>query len=311
MGNQRVHPPVKREAVEWGLGARWSRSIGSWMILLMVSGAWLLDSTAHARERKKKEDFGLGFSTEVSASEKDVLEAVQSVVNDSIIQGSKEYSKDKFIEKADAADSSPLFPAWAGPGKVFYKVREKVLAPTNFKESNDEGTLAVRYVVESKDDTRTILTINAVFEENFRRVVHASNGSVETAEYQDIQDRVDAIQLERKKTQDAEKHREEELARQSLEQKKELEDAAALAAAEGSSENLEQHVASLRHQLERVIKPPGADLKSAPFHTATTVKSLPAGGDVVILVVTPYWYGIETEDGQHGWIHHSQLEPLP
>ena len=311
MENQRIYTSVRRKADDSRLSARWYWAIGGWMILLVVSGACLLDSTAYGRERKKKDDFGLGFSTEVTASEKDVLEAVQSVVNDSIIQGSKEYNKDKFIEKADAADSSPLFPAWDGPGKVFYKVREKVLAPTNFRESNDEGTLAVRYVVESKDATRTILTINAVFEESFRRVVHPSNGSVETAEYQDIQDRVDAIQLERKKTQDAEKHREEELARQSLEQKKELEDAAALAAAEGSSENLEQHVASLRHQLERVIKAPGADLKSAPFHTASTIKSLPAGGDVVILVLTPYWYGVETEDGQHGWIHHSQLEPLP
>jgi hypothetical protein len=27
--------------------------------------------------------------------------------------------------------------------------------------------------------------------------------------------------------------------------------------------------------------------------------------------VTPYWYGVETTDGQHGWIKRQQLEPLP
>jgi hypothetical protein len=281
------------------------------LLLAVVFVAYFLGPSAHAREHKKRENFGMGFSTEVTAPESEVLEAVQSVVNDGIIQGSREYNKDKFIDKADAADSSPLFPAWGGPGKIFYKVRERVLAPINFRESNDEGTLAVRYVVQPKDETRTILQINAVFQENFRRVVHPSDGSVETAEYQDIQDRVDAIQLEKKKTQDAEKHREEELARQSLEQRQQLEDTAALAAAEGSSENLEQHVAALRHQLQRVVKTPGADLKSAPFHSATSLKSLPAGADVVILIVTPYWFGVETEDGQHGWIHRSQLDVLP
>jgi hypothetical protein len=41
------------------------------------------------------------------------------------------------------------------------------------------------------------------------------------------------------------------------------------------------------------------------------LKSLPAGSDVVILIVTSYWYGVETEEGEHGWIHRSQLEPLP
>jgi SH3-like domain-containing protein len=52
-------------------------------------------------------------------------------------------------------------------------------------------------------------------------------------------------------------------------------------------------------------------LKSAPFQSATSLLSLPAGTHVAILISTPYWYGVETENGQHGWIHRSQLEPLP
>jgi len=101
------------------------------------------------------------------------------------------------------------------------------------------------------------------------------------------------------------------LAKQSLERRNEQDQASALAAAQASSQTLEQHVAQLRHQLERVIKAPGAELKSAPFHIASKLKSLDAGSEVVILIVTPYWYGVETEDGEHGWINHAQLEPLP
>jgi len=263
------------------------------------------------REHKKKEEFGLSFSTEIAAPEREVLQAVEAVVEDGVIKGSFEYNKDKYIEHASSAESSPLFPQWTDPGKVFYKVRAKVLAPANFKETADEGTLAVRYVVQSRDASRTILRIDAVFAEDFRRTVHPSDGSVEGAEYKDIQDQVDALELQKTQAQQGEKQRQEELARRALEHKNEEDEAAALAAAETSVQGLEQHVRDLRREAERVIKAPGAQLKSAPFHTASNLKSLDTGTEVVIVVATPYWYGVETEDGQHGWIHHEQLEPLP
>ena len=87
--------------------------------------------------------------------------------------------------------------------------------------------------------------------------------------------------------------------------------ASALAAVQTSAQTLDQHLETLRHEAARVVKAPGSQLKSAPFHSATNVKSLEAGAEVVILVVTPYWYGVETTDGQHGWINRGQLEPLP
>jgi len=83
------------------------------------------------------------------------------------------------------------------------------------------------------------------------------------------------------------------------------------ALASGPPETLEQRVASLRRQVERVIKKPGAPLKSAPFHTASTLKSLEPGVEVLILISTPYWYGVETHDGQHGWLRRDQLEQAP
>ncbi len=75
--------------------------------------------------------------------------------------------------------------------------------------------------------------------------------------------------------------------------------------------SLEQHVVELRHQVERLVKNPGAPLKAAPFHTANTLKSLEPGAEVLIVISTTYWYGVETHDGQHGWILREQLEQLP
>jgi hypothetical protein len=288
--------------------ARLSRKLA--IAMLSVFGLAIVTVPLHGREHKK-EQFGLSFSTEIEAPESEVLQAVQIVADDGIIKGSFEYNKDKYIEKANSVSSSSLFPDWKDPGTVFYKVRTKVLAPANFKETGDEGTLAVRYVVQSRDANRTTLRIDAVFAEDFRRIAHESNGSVESAEYKDIQDQVDALELQKTQAKQGEKQRQEELARQALQRKSEQEEALALASAQTSEQGLEKHVQELRRQAERVIKAPGAQLKSAPFHTASNLKSLDTGSEVVIVVATPYWFGVETEDGQHGWVRHDQLEPLP
>jgi len=279
----------------------------AFLILLLLATVPALKAKDH---QTRKDEYGLGYTSEVAASIGDVLQAVDDVINDGMIQGSKEYNKDKYIDKASPASGSSLFPEWTGPGKVFYKVRENVLAPTNFKESNDQGTLVVRYIVQEKTPEHTIVRIDAVFAEDFRRIVHPSNGSVESAEFKDIQDHVDALQLQKKQAAESERHRQEELAKQSLERKNQEAEAAALANAQLSSQTLEQRVVNLRHQLERAVKAPGAQLKSAPFQTATNLKSLDPGSQVIILIVTPYWYGVETEDGEHGWVNHAQLEPL-
>jgi hypothetical protein len=75
-----------------------------------------------------------------------------------------------------------------------------------------------------------------------------------------------------------------------------------------SGQSLEDHVKDLRKQVERLVKAPGAPLKSAPFHTASTLQTLTTGTEILILISTPYWYGIETHEGQHGWIMRDQLE---
>src|ERR1700693_6116890 len=80
----------------------------------------------HGRDHKRRvapENYGLVFSTEITSPESEVVRAGEAVVNNGIIQGSREFSKDTYVEKASAAASSPLFPDWKEPGKVYYKVR--------------------------------------------------------------------------------------------------------------------------------------------------------------------------------------------
>lgn len=280
-------------------------------VMALALSLILLAPALLGREPRKKQDYGFGFAVDLTIPEAEVLDAVGQVVDDGLIQGSKEYNKDQYIGKAAPATSSPLFPKWTGPGKVFYKVREQALAPANFKETRDQGTVAVRYIVHAKDPAITSLRIDAVFVEDFLHTVHPSNGSVEAAEYKDIQKNIETAELEKKNNLDSERKRQQELAKHVLDRSHGADGASRLATAQSAPQTLEQHVQELRRQVERVIKAPGAPLKSAPFRTATNLQSLAAGSEVVILISTPYWYGVETTEGQHGWLFRDDVDVLP
>jgi len=266
--------------------------------------------TLLATDKSSRETYGMGLSISVPAAEQELLQAVQDVVSDGIIQGSKEYNKDEYIAGAKAADKTSVFPKWTGPGQVFYKVRENALDPRNFKDGGDSGTLAVRYVVQHGDEKNTILKVNAIFVDDSHLRPHSSNGSVEAAEFKEIQDHLAAMHLAKERAVEDEKRHQQELAAKELEHK-DKEQQLEFAAAQKPDETLEHHVQTLRRNVERVVKVPGAQLKSAPFRSASSLKPLAPGSQVVVLITTPYWFGVETEDGQHGWIHHSELEQLP
>jgi len=81
--------------------------------------------------------------------------------------------------------------------------------------------------------------------------------------------------------------------------------------AESATLGLEQRVSTLRHEVVRLVSGPGTQLKSAPFHSSVSLQALPANTEVVILIVTPYWLGVETPVGQRGWVRRDQLKELP
>lgn len=294
------------------------------LIILVVSMVMLLAPRLESRGNKDAIQYGVGLIVNVPAPEEEVLQAVKEVVQSGIIRGSKEYNKDEYISGANQATDSRLFPAWAEGGKVFYKVRLHALDPRNFKDGGDIGTLAVRYVVMGQNEKSTVLRIDAVFAEDFRHTVHASNGSVESSEYKDIHDHIEAIELTKHEGAEAQKNKDEAASRRFSEatsdpgsaipsQQREgtlLETQPEMAVAAASPQSLEQRVQELRRQTERVVKAPGAPLRSAPFHSASTLQTLPAGAEILILVSTPYWYGVETHEGQHGWMLRFELEEL-
>jgi hypothetical protein len=278
-----------------------------------------------ARE-KDATQYGMGLIVNVPFPESEVTQVVEDVIQNGVIRGTKEYNKDEYITGATPASSTRVFPEWTEGGKVFYKIRPKALDPRNFKDSSDVGTLAVRYVVQPQGDKNTVLHIDARFVEDFRHIGHASNGSVESAEYKDIHDHLDAIESMKAQTVEAQK---EKQAQSEKKQMPAVVDATRVTVPEPASAKLastdtqppvaaslpaptlEQHVHDLRQQVQRLVKSPGAPLKSAPFHTATTLQSLPAGTEVLIVISTTYWLGVETHEGQHGWMLRDELEQVP
>jgi len=312
------------------------RAVGLWkarLILLCLTLVWVgIFPAATPGVRAREKDallYGAGLIVSLPFPETEVVQVVQDLVQNGIIRGTKEYNRDEYVSNATAESSTRAFSAWTGDGKAFYKVKAHALDPRNFKDSGDVGTLAVRYVVQAQGDKHSVLRIDAVFVEDFRHTAHLSNGSVESAEYKDIHDRLDAIVAMKTETAEAERQRDEKLTRQfaseettgaatpppspmpAVESPGNSASAPQGGLTQAAPQTLEQRVKDLRRQVQRLVKAPGAPLKSAPFHTASTLQSLPTGTEVLIVISTTYWFGVETHDGQHGWILRDELEQLP
>jgi hypothetical protein len=230
------------------------------------------------------------FASELMASEPEVLQALQEVLDDHIIHGTREFEREPTLNGAEEVSSTPLFSKWQSSGKVFYKVRKDVVAPRHFKESSDAGTIAVRYVVVSVD---------------------ASDLTVEADEFKAIQEHLQANQLAEQEARDLKRRRDSaELVKKTMIRRRE-DESTLLASTQSSVKDLEERLKTLRHEIERRVKAPGTDLKAAPFQFSAKIITVPAYTEVVIVIITPHWYGVETPDGQRGWIAIEQLEPLP
>lgn len=280
----------------------------AWAVVVLLFPLWPATQSYAAKDPDLPSP---GLAIEIPGTLDDVLQALQEVLHDQIIHGTYVYEKQQTLTGATAVDSTPLFGPWRGDGKVFYKIRTAAIAPRHFRDSADRGTIAVRYIVTSVSPERTRLRIDAIFVEDARHGSHPSDGTVESSESKIIRERVQAIQNAREEAAEEQSRRESiDLANQSIIRQRE-DETARMAAAQSSERDLEQRIDALRHQIEMRIKAPGASLKSAPFRSATDVAALAAYTDVLIVIVTPRWYGVETPDGRRGWLSQDQLEPLP
>ena len=252
-----------------------------------------------------------GITREFSAPLTDVRQAVIATQKDHIIHGTLVFDKEPILTGAEAADRSEIFEAWNGPGEVFYKIRKNTVAPRHFIATGDQGTIAIRYVIIPVDTDRTRVRIDAVYFETAHREAHASDGTVEKSEMKEVKDALDSMLQAEVEAADARRRAQSaELVRQSYSRQRE-DESTRLDKANSQIKDLEQEISALHRELQRRVKAPGADLKAAPFQSSANLKTLAAYTDVVILIVTPHWLGVETPEGQRGWLPTSQLEQLP
>ena len=270
-------------------------------ITLAVSGA----ARNHSADSSK-------LQVRLESPPADVIQAVKEVTQDQIIHGTYSYEKERILYGAHSAGAAHVFGPWKGQGTAFYKVADKVLSPRYFKDSQDIGTISVRYVVQEAGPGAAILQIDAVFVDA-RNVHHPSLGNVESSEYAAIQEHLRNLQARRVQAeQQAEFASKPSTPARSSQPDLRVPSAALAAPVEAMTvPEMQRQLDALRHQVELRVRDQGAQLKSAPFHSAATLESVPAQSEVLIVILSPYWYGVETEDGHRGWIHHSELEPLP
>jgi hypothetical protein len=279
--------------------------------LIFPAFAFLLVTASSVPASRPKELSSPGLVREFTASIEDVRQAVVAVQKDHIIHGTLVFDKEPTLTGAEIVDSTPLFDPWQGPGEVFYKIRKNAIAPRHFLESADQGTVGVRYVVIPLEQDRIRVRVDAVYIEASHKVTHASDGNVEKSEMKEIKDALESLQQAAAEAADARRRElSAELVRQSYARQRE-DETTRLSNAQANEKEMEQQILSLRHELERRVKAPGADLKAAPFQSAASLKPLAAYTEVVVLIVTSHWLGVETPEGQRGWLPLQQLEPLP
>jgi hypothetical protein len=310
--------------------AKFKRSMAKF--LCFVFGALLLPyAAAFSRDRNPI----ASFSIDLDKPFPEILEIVDEVAHAASIKGTFEYLGDEQLSGAQFQEKSQLFPPWTEPGKVFYKVRTKVLSPSHFLNSNDVGTVAVRYVVQEKSPNLTRLFIDAVFIENARHHGHASDGYVETCEFGEIGKRLKERELLQAEAKSGQQFSTESSSRIDAPappnpglpppaeqapssaidsantgdlQRVIAEQNSLLAGERANLANLEAQARRLRSAEFVRVKSERAELKVLPYAHARTLEALRRGQEVTVLARSRYWYQIRAEDGQEGWIPHALLE---
>jgi hypothetical protein len=295
---------------------------------------------------RTRETNGASFSIDLDKPFAEVVSAVGEVAHSGSIKGTFEYRDEEQLNGAQFAEKSQLFPAWSEPGKVFFKVRNKTLSPSHFLNSNDVGTVAVRYVIQERGPNSTRLFIDAVFIENARHHGHPSDGYVETCEFGEIGKRLkDREQLQtqvaagQQFSPGVESSSRPDPARPEAKPPQappvdgkenggahaEVVDSAKvgdlqrvigeqislLASESANLDRLEAQARQLRTSEFVRVKADRAELKALPYAHARVVEALTKGQEVTVLAKSTYWYQVRCEDGKEGWISHALLEVQP
>jgi hypothetical protein len=254
-----------------------------------------------------------------------VVDVVREVADNGVIQGTFEYKGDESLPRAEAAPSSGLFPPWSGSGQIFFKVRTRTLTPAHFLNSNDMGTVAVRYVVQELGPNSTRLNIDAIFVENSHHRSHPSDGYVEASEFGVIGKRLREFDRQQLRASSLGPDQQQESSSRTEEPATQVIDSSAtgnlqqaiaaqeakLDAESATLEKLQARAEQLRHGPSARVSALRAELKAFPYAHSPTVAALSKDEQVTILAKSAYWYRVRSADGQEGWIHHRMVESQP
>jgi flagellar biosynthesis GTPase FlhF len=307
--------------------------------LVLLSAVLLLATGSYARSRRQ---WGQGFSTDLNQTYDEVIKIVQKVVDDGVIRGTSQYRGTKELDGAKRAETAEGLPSWTGPGTVLYKTRPGALAPEHFYASGNEGTVVVRYIVQTISPNLTRLRIDATFDADDHHGSHPSDGEVEKAEFASISEQLSGPEKQKEKSvqaddtgkpADQQQNRaavatakaEEQLsqprqdtstaqvqpqpAMSNLEAELEKEKDQ-LQATKERAQQVQKQIQDLQRERSRRVRSPKADLKAQPYNQSKTLYSLSQGASVLVLLQTPNWYRVQTADGQQGWIYRLLLEPV-
>jgi hypothetical protein len=181
------------------------------------------------------------------------------------------------------------------------------LSPEHFDESGDEGTVAVRYVVQPINANSTRLRIDAVFQEDARGTIHPSDGTPENGEFLAIEAKIkDVEEKEAEAKHEASAAvQEQQIGKLQSELDREVAD---LKSIQSKQKDVEQQIADLQRNKAAHIRTSSADLKAAPYTKSKTLQSLTQGDTVTVLLQTPNWYHVLAPNGEQGWIYRMMIE---
>ena len=163
--------------------------------------------------KKIRSHYGEGLIVSIPLPEREVEQVVEDVVQNGVIRGTKEYNKDEFVARRDSRHIlARFFPPGLRAGKVFYKVREQALDPAELQGQQRLGNPRCALYTSSLKVERTRCCASMRF---LRKTSATSciNPTVRSkaAEYQDIREHVDAIELMQKQNVEALNERREKL----------------------------------------------------------------------------------------------------
>ena len=277
------------------------------VLVFLVASLCFTLLTPYAQGKSRQQRYGAGLSVDINHPSEQVLDIVRQVAADSFIRGTSQYKDTAQIEGAIPVTSCKLFKDWTEGGTVLYKVRAHTLSPEHFDDSGDEGTVAVRYVVQPINATSTRLRIDAVFQEDARRTIHPSDGTPENGEFLAIEAKIKDVE-----DKEAEAKREAGAALQEQQigklQSELDQEIAELKSIQAKQKEVEQQIADLQHNKAGHIRTSSADLKAAPYTKSKTLQSLTQGDTVTVVLQTPNWYQIVAPNGEQGWVYRMMVE---